>query len=97
MKVFISVTLIKKENKIFLIYKEIQKGSVAKSYMIKYLRISSYIRKTFLMTLQLIPSEFPYMWGKFRFLFISALLIRVLRKHTFLCDFPRLLERRVNL
>jgi hypothetical protein len=26
-------TLIKKENKIFLIYKEIQKGAVAKSYM----------------------------------------------------------------
>jgi hypothetical protein len=25
-------TLIKKENKIFLIYKEIQKGAVAKSY-----------------------------------------------------------------
>jgi hypothetical protein len=26
-------TLIKKENKIFFIYKEIQKGAVAKSYM----------------------------------------------------------------
>ncbi len=43
----------RKENKIFLIYKEIQKGAVAKScmtnfllivYMTKYLRISSYIR-----------------------------------------------------
>ncbi len=41
----------KKENKIFLIYKEIQNGAVAKSYMNnghlilymgKYLRISSY-------------------------------------------------------
>ncbi len=45
----------KKENQIFLI-KEIQKGSVAKSYMtitassymVKYLRISSYTRKPFL-------------------------------------------------
>jgi hypothetical protein len=62
----------KKGKKIFLIYKEIQKGSVAKSYMTngfliygKYLGISSYIRKAFLiymycLTLQLIPSEFPY-------------------------------------
>jgi hypothetical protein len=47
----------KKENKIFLIYREIQTGTVAKSnmtiglqssYMAKYLRISSYIRKPFL-------------------------------------------------
>jgi hypothetical protein len=45
----------KKENLIFLIYKEIQIGAVAKSYMKtassymgKYLRISSYIRKPFL-------------------------------------------------
>jgi hypothetical protein len=43
----------KKENKIFLIYKDIQNGAVAtslymtngSSYMGKYLRISSYIRK----------------------------------------------------
>ncbi len=47
--------LIKKENQIFLIYKEIQNGAVAKSYMTnglliygKYLHISSYIRKPFL-------------------------------------------------
>ncbi len=33
------------------------------SYMVKYLRNSSY------MTLQPIPSEFPYIWGKFLFLF----------------------------
>jgi hypothetical protein len=47
----------KKENKIFLIYKEIQGGAVAKSYMTnglliymgKYLRISSHIRKPFLL------------------------------------------------
>jgi hypothetical protein len=47
----------KKENQNFLIYKEIHKGSLAKSYMtnglliycmVKYLRISSYIRKPFL-------------------------------------------------
>jgi hypothetical protein len=38
----------KKENTIFLIYKEIQKGAVAKSYITKYLRFSSYIRKPFL-------------------------------------------------
>jgi hypothetical protein len=38
----------KKENQIFLIYKEIQSAAVAKSYMGKYLRISSYIRKPFL-------------------------------------------------
>ncbi len=46
----------KKENHIFLLYKEIQMESVAKSYMtitassymVKYLRISSYIRRPFL-------------------------------------------------
>jgi hypothetical protein len=44
----------KKENNIFLIYKEIQKGALqtyitnGSSYMTKYLRISSYIRKPFL-------------------------------------------------
>ncbi len=46
----------KKENQIFVMYKEIPNGSVAKSsmtitapsYMVKYLRISSYIRKPFL-------------------------------------------------
>jgi hypothetical protein len=46
----------KKENKTFLIFKEIQKGAVAKSYMTngllmyvgKYLRFSPYIRKPFL-------------------------------------------------
>jgi hypothetical protein len=44
----------KKLNKIFLIYEEIQNGAVAKSYMTassymgEYLRISSYIRKPFL-------------------------------------------------
>jgi hypothetical protein len=47
--------MIKKKIKIFLIYKEIQNGAVAKSYktnassyMRKYLNISSYIRKPLL-------------------------------------------------
>jgi hypothetical protein len=47
----------RKENKIFLLYKDIQNGAVEESYMTnglliqymgKYLRISSYIRKPFL-------------------------------------------------
>jgi hypothetical protein len=50
-------TLIKKKTKFFLIYKEIQKGAVAKSYMINDLLIYDsifadflilYIRKPFL-------------------------------------------------
>ncbi len=46
----------------------------ASSYMTKYLRISSYIRKPFLcMTLQLLHSEFPYIWGKCYFLFYQCL------------------------
>jgi hypothetical protein len=36
----------KKENQIFLIYREIQSG--ASPYMGKYFRISSYIRKSYL-------------------------------------------------
>jgi hypothetical protein len=42
---------IKNKIKIFFIYKEIQKGAVAMSYMTKgtkYLRNSSYLRKPFL-------------------------------------------------
>ncbi len=43
-----------------------------KLHSLKYLCISSYIRKPFLiyMTLHSIPSEFPYMWGKFCFSFL---------------------------
>jgi hypothetical protein len=60
----------KKEKQIFLICKGIQNGAVAKSYTVlittfssytgKYLRISSYIRKPFLiyMNLQLLHSKF---------------------------------------
>jgi hypothetical protein len=59
-------TLIKKENQIFLIYKEIQMGAVAESYMtngllpymVKHLRISSYIRKPFLV--YDFATEFPH-------------------------------------
>ncbi len=73
-------TLVKKKKNV-LIYKEIQKGLVAShiwltasSCKVKYWRISSYIRKSFLnyMTLHPIPSEFPYIWGKFSFLFLSV-------------------------
>ncbi len=55
--VLVGYTLIKKENQIFLICKEIQNGAVAKSYMTnglliqymaEYLGIASYIRKPFL-------------------------------------------------
>jgi hypothetical protein len=57
----------KKENQIFLIFREIQNGEVAKSYMTikassymgKYLRISSYIRKPFL-TYDFATAPFPY-------------------------------------
>ncbi len=49
----------------------------ASSYMVKYLRISSYIRHILgspssYMTLQLLHSEFPYIWGKFFFFIISV-------------------------
>ncbi len=64
----------KKENQISLISKEIQNGAVASSYMIKYLPVSSYTRKPFLIqyiTLRLLHSEFPYIWGKLDF-FLSV-------------------------
>jgi hypothetical protein len=72
----------KKENKIFFIYKEIQKGAVAKSYitnglliqyMTKNLRIFSYLRKPFFIYyFATAPSEFPYFCAKFSFLFLSV-------------------------
>jgi hypothetical protein len=55
----------KKENIIFIIYKDIQKESGAKSFMassyfVKYLRISSIVGSpSSYMTLHPIPSEFP--------------------------------------
>ncbi len=55
----------RKENKIFFIYKEIQSGAVAKSYMRKGFLIYEEMRKYFpiyekAVPLQLLPSEFPY-------------------------------------
>jgi hypothetical protein len=71
-------TLIKK-NKFFLIYKEfrrdrlqIHKWLTASSYMVKYLRISSLGSHSSNMTLQPVPSEFPYIWGKFCYLFYQC-------------------------
>ncbi len=61
---------VKKRKKLSLICKEIQKGSVAKSYLIieeglpkmrKYLTIYEEAVSHILMTLEPIPSEFPYM------------------------------------
>ncbi len=67
----------KKENQIFLIYKEIQSEAVAKSYMRKGFLIYEEMRKYFCIyeeALQLLHSEFPYIWGKFDF-FISVVLV----------------------
>ncbi len=72
-----------KEKKFFLIYKEIQRnrvqshiGLTASSSMVKYLCISSYIRKPFLIPIWLCTRShlnflIQYM-GKFFFLFINA-------------------------
>jgi hypothetical protein len=73
----------KKENHIFLIYKEIQSGAVAKSYMTNGLLIYGEIFAHFpytvlgspssYMTLQLLHSEFPYIFeDNLIFFFISA-------------------------
>ncbi len=72
-----------KENQIFLIIKEIQSGAVAKSYMRKGFlilcmkkcaNISPYIRRP-LVIYDFAPdrAEFPNIWGKLDFLFISVL------------------------
>ncbi len=46
---------------------------MASSYMEEYLRISHILgRPSSYMTLQLLHSEFPYIWGKFDFLFSSV-------------------------
>jgi hypothetical protein len=51
----------KKENQIFLIYKEIQSGAVAKSYMRKGFLIYEEMRKYFLISEEAAShSEFPY-------------------------------------
>ncbi len=73
----------KKENKFFPIYKEIQSGAFAKSYMRKGFPIYEEMGKYFpiykeavsytYMTLQLLHSEFPYIWGNFDFLFYQCI------------------------
>jgi hypothetical protein len=74
----------KKENEIFLICKEIQMGLVAKSYMRKGFLIYEEMRKYLTIyedalesyiTLQSIPSEFPYVRRKFDFLFYECMFI----------------------
>ncbi len=51
----------------------------ASSYMTKYLRISSYIRKPFLIyDFTTAPYEFPYIWGKFYFLFYQCIWQEIL-------------------
>ncbi len=65
----------KEEMQNFLIYKEIQSREVAKSYMRKDFLIFEEMRKYFpiyeesYVSLQLLHSEFPYLWGKFDFIF----------------------------
>jgi hypothetical protein len=70
----------KKENQIFLIYKEIQKGSVAKSYSI-WLNICSFphilVSPSSYMTLQPIPPELPNIHEEnFFFFFINVIPVR---------------------
>ncbi len=55
----------KKDIQIFLIYKEIHSGAVAKSYMTNGLLIYGEIFAH--------HSEFPYIWGKFYFLFYKCI------------------------
>ncbi len=50
----------KNENKMFLIYKEIQMGSGAQSYRRKGFLIYDFAP---------VPSEFSHIWGKFNFIF----------------------------
>ena len=73
----VSYTLIKKKINFFPIYKEIQSGAVAKSYMRKGFPIYEEMGKYFLiykevilyMTLQLLHSH--YLWGKVLKIFFS--------------------------
>ncbi len=81
----LSFTLLKKIIKFFLYIRKFRREQLqshiwltASSYMGKCLRISSYIRKPYLiyMTLQLLHSEFPYIWGKFYFLFYQCIMVK---------------------
>ncbi len=70
----------KKENQVFLTFREIQSGAVAKSYMTNSLLIYGEIFAHFLIYQESLPhiwlcmlhSEFPYIWGKFDFLFYQC-------------------------
>ncbi len=69
----------KKDNQIFLIHEEIQNGAVAKLFMTRPPHIWGYISAFphilgSPITLQLLHSEFPYIWGKFDFLFYQCVL-----------------------
>ncbi len=75
---------VKKEKKIFLIYKEIQLEQLqshiwltASSYIGKYLRISSYIRKPFLKYDFATAPLWISWWGKFYFLFYQCMYARL--------------------
>jgi hypothetical protein len=78
----------KKENQIFLIYKEIQSGAVkihiwltASSYMGKYFRISSYIRKHFLIyDFTTAPFWISLYMRKILFYFLSVRWNRYIRR-----------------
>jgi hypothetical protein len=76
----------KKEMKIFLIRKEIQKGSVAShiwltasSHMVKYLRISSYIRKSFLIY-DFATDQFNFLTYEENFVFFLSLCLSKLTR-----------------
>jgi len=62
----------KKENHIFLIYKEIQSGAVAKSYMRKSFLIYEEMRKYFPIYEDAVSHIFPYRRGKLDFLFYQC-------------------------
>ncbi len=78
----------KKENKFFPIYKEIQKRAIAKSYMTKFLRISSYI-----CIFATAPSEFPYIRGKLYLIFFQWSILNSLINEEFLFSVKNLREK----
>jgi hypothetical protein len=92
----------KKENKIFLILKETQNGAVAKLYMtngLLRLNISAFPHivgcPSSYMTLQPRASEFPYILGKFYFLFYQYIVNSLFGLRTFI-DFKDLFFRSLD-
>ncbi len=81
----ISALIKRKSNFPHTVSKKIQNGAVAKSYMTNGLLIYGEIFAHFLirtlgspssyMTLQLLHSEFHYIWGKFEFLFYQCVIV----------------------